>query len=268
MNPSNSSGYKLGKYRRAVLFNSNGTLAEPLRVGDGGSITNLPASSISTGRLDVQRMPNPLWNYQVPLTSFSIGTRTGSGGSQPGERHLMLMSGATAGSTARRALGALEPGWPGQSTRLRIDWSVPFEVWVTMSHAAMTTNGISRFRVGAPIEPVIGPLDRKQIGFEVRNTTIWLVTHDGTTLREVSTGASISAVNSMHGVRLRNTGTGTVQLFVGGVTSDLSSGGVSLDGPTGNGASNDTFIQVEVTNGTDAANHQIHLAQIHWLYTP
>ena len=195
----------------------------------------------------------PLNEYQFVAAHFTTGV-TGTATANVAERQLQIITGATAGSTGRIFRTAVSTGWPMSDSISGLNWSTPFQLWVAASFPNHPSGTISRYKFGAPSAPAFGPLDRKQIGLENRGGTIWLVAHDGTTLREFETTLIPGSESRFY--CLQNLGSGTVELWSGasGGTTMTKLGQVT-DGPTGNVLNpNDTAVSFESGNLSESVS--------------
>jgi hypothetical protein len=124
----------------------------------------------------------------------------------------------------------------------------------TMAQA--TTNGISRLLIGKSGTPTFAALADSGFGFEVRNLTIWIVRHNGTTLAEDSTGVTMTT-NTAYNVEVESDGAGNLNAVING-----TSYGPYTGGPTANTTTART-ISMESGNGGDSAGQifdPVHLA--------
>ena len=130
-----------------------------------------------------------------------------------------------------------------------LDWSQPIRVLIKGYRNASSANGILSLRIG----PDANTLSARGIGIDIRNQAIWLLAHDGTTLTQTNTGASISGVFAFD---LRASG-GTVQLYNKGVLVGSTTGG-----PTTIANSSENNVVWYWTNGADASNQDFWMERV------
>ena len=134
------------------------------------------------------------------------------------------------------------------------DWSRRRYVMIRFYMFASSANGVYRFCIGKGTGDGVGALSRRGIGFEIRGgSAIWLLAHNGTSLTQINTGATLQYNNNAEDIRIESDGSGTVSLFRNEVFIASTTGGpnaidTSLQSVT---------VSSEITNGGDAANNSI-----------
>jgi hypothetical protein len=117
-------------------------------------------------------------------------------------------------------------------------------------------NGVSRVLIGKAGTPTFGALAVSGFGFEVRNLTIWIVRHDGTTLSETSTGVTLTT-NVTCDIGIESDGAGNLSVLINGAAYGPYAGAPSVN------TSDARTVSMEAGNGGDA-NFQVldpvHLA--------
>jgi hypothetical protein len=152
------------------------------------------------------------------------------------------------------------------------NWTRPIALFTRVYRQFCPTNGVFRYLLGTLASSGFAyeTLSNRGIGFEIRQTRLWIICHNGTTLTQFDTGidgVSTDFSQTAAEVLLRSDGSGTVTMTVsvaGGSTQTASTTG----GPTtqGNSGQNATAYAA-VTNGASATNAQFFFTP-HLLYLP
>ena len=125
----------------------------------------------------------------------------------------------------------------------------------------MSANAVFRFLFGQLASGGFAyeTLSGRGIGFEQRQSRLWLICHDGTTLTQFDTGIN-GATSDYSGnpadIILRSDGAGTLAISVvvaGGAASTASTGGA----PTSVNTNAPSQPYAALTNGGDTTNCQI-----------
>ena len=187
------------------------------------------------------------WQWTVvPVASGWATAVTGSGTVGLGIRNLAVITGSTAGSTAR-AYTSENVGWNRGLSKSIINWSKRVELYVVLNSPAATTNGVSRLTLGKHPSDGVGPLADKGVGLQVDNLALKGIAHDGTAGTTVDLASSLS-LGVVELVKIVSDGLGNVQWYVNGVLK-----GSTTAGPTGTSGTDRVLLQVEADNGPDAA---------------
>jgi hypothetical protein len=183
---------------------------------------------------------------------------------------LEIRTSATANSTiaatnAGLIAGSIHVAGFGGDTRY-IDWSTRFRLFIKFGeYTGMTANCGYRGFIGSNMAaqtPSFANPTAKGVGFIVRhlsgsNGQIYSVLHDGTTYSEsVSSFATVNNRMS-NGLLIDSNGAGTVSYYLNGVLIGSSTGG-----PTGLSASGGTSIVFAASNGADATDTRLGIADL------
>tara|TARA_R110002110_G_scaffold224329_1_gene438088 strand:+ start:186 stop:656 length:471 start_codon:yes stop_codon:yes gene_type:complete len=124
-----------------------------------------------------------------------------------------------------------------------------FRIKFTIGMLNPATDTILRFQVGETYtKTTVSDLDKKGFGVKISNTSIAILTHDGSSLSTASAvGTLASTTKAMF--MLDSDGSGNVRLYKDGSLLNLATGG-----PTSGGSANDTAINFSVENGAGTAN--------------
>jgi hypothetical protein len=127
--------------------------------------------------------------------------------------------------------------------------------WITKS-----TNGKFFLRIGANTS-TSGDLSGRGFGICVADTTVVGQTHNGTSLNNSSTLATIGSSETVF-VVIQSDGTGNVSFYINGTFVSTITGG-----PTVNGGNN-FGISCEVLNGADSSSSRIQLSPVQIVREP
>jgi hypothetical protein len=189
------------------------------------------------------------------LALFCLGgptTVTGTGAVSQNAGNFRVNTGATASSTA--IAGYRDPVWGIVSGANAMDWTRThwFGFWFFANAASAT----STYRVlvgktqGGTL--AVGALGTKGYGFELRNTRLWLVAHNGSSITQVDTGLDYAYTTVP--VEVSKSASGTVTLKFGASTFSTS-GGPST------GSDTTVHFSSEVVNGATATSYRSDIFQ-------
>ena len=141
--------------------------------------------------------------------------------------------------------------WQSNTNATCVDWTKPVTIYGRMVRQAMPANGVFRYLLGslASAGNAYETLTGRGIGIELRQSRIWLLAHNGTSLTSLDTGIDGSTIDwngDLLEIVVRSDGSGNVSLTAslnGGSASTASTTG----GPTTRGGTTQSYAGI--TNG-------------------
>lgn len=171
-----------------------------------------------------------------------------------GVRNNQIRTLSTAGSTALATISS-DSQFSSGVTRNQINFARPM-VWTwVISREASSANGILRCKIGTP---TAGALAALGFGFQVNNTTLVGIAHNGSSLTTTATLATITAA-STYQLSAYSDGAGNMRYYVNGAEVATSTGGPTTTSGSGNGRPS-----CEATNNADSANNELYLVAFAW----
>jgi hypothetical protein len=184
------------------------------------------------------------------------GTYTLSGGSATNESptyaHLITSS-SVANSAA--AMYNDRTAWQSITNTTCIDWTKPITIYGRIIRQAMPANGVFRYLLGSLTAAGFAyeTLSGRGIGIEIRQSRIWLLAHNGSSLTSLDTsinGSTTDFNGDLLEVVIRSDGSGTVSVSAslnGGTASTATTTG----GPTSRSGSSQAYAGI--SNGASAS---------------
>lgn len=188
---------------------------------------------------------------------------TGSGGTaSAGSASLILNTSTTAGSFALYRAGLFQATLSLGRTINSINWSQYHRFTIRYTRMSnVSTDCIFRCQLGRDFNTTtIAQLNRRGIGFEIRNQRLWLLAHNGTSLAAVDSGSDAYVQAVGYEVAVESDGSGNVTLFLNGNSVATTSAG-----PTGTSSTAFDALAVELTNGTDGTVQLVYLNRYVWV---
>ena len=202
--------------------------------------------------------------YQIAFTA--------NGGSTINLFTQSILSTSSTVASSSAALYMNAATYSGGSDSGSANWTRPIALFTRVYRSACPTNGVFRYLFGSLASGGFAyeTLNNRGIGFEIRQTRLWIICHNGTSLTQFDTGidgASTDFSGTALEVFLRSDGAGNVTISVsvaGGAVQTATTTG----GPTtpGNGAQRSTAYAA-VTNGASTTQAQFFFTP-HFLYLP
>jgi hypothetical protein len=202
--------------------------------------------------------------YQIAFTA--------NGGSTTNLFTQSILSTSSTVASSSAALYMNAATYSGGSDSSSANWTRPIALFTRVYRSACPTNGVFRYLFGSLASGGFAyeTLNNRGIGFEIRQTRLWIICHNGTSLTQFDTGidgASTDFSGTALEVFLRSDGAGNVTISVsvaGGAVQTATTTG----GPTtpGNGAQRSTAYAA-VTNGASTTQAQFFFTP-HFLYLP
>jgi hypothetical protein len=152
------------------------------------------------------------------------------------------------------------------------NWTRPIALFTRVYRQVCPTNGVFRYLFGTLASGgyAYETLSNRGIGFEIRQTRLWIIAHNGTSLTQYDTGidgVSTDYSGTATEVLLRSDGSGTVTITVSvaGASAQTAS---TTGGPTTQGSNTQpSYAYAAVTNGASATQAQFWFTP-HLLYLP
>lgn len=203
--------------------------------------TQARAASSTTTVIAPSNLPSFLSGFvelQVDIGQLSSGG-TGGNGTVGSSTDFEMQTSATSGSAATYTYRFI-PNKLLLSGTTAVDFGKPVGFQVCVEVRQTTANGLIVFSftgptVGAAAVGTVARLTQRGLGFEIRNTRLWRVVHDGTTKTATDTGLDVLVNNASpfggpgsNIITCHGTGSGTYEFFLNGVSAGTSTGG-----PTG-----------------------------------
>jgi hypothetical protein len=147
-------------------------------------------------------------------------------------------------------------GWSGR-VRQGFDWSLPTAFNISIFRQSCPSTGIFRALFGCLTSPYgWGTLDGRGIGFEIRQSRIWVLAHNGTSLTSAD-----SAIDTFSGdfqqevvdIWVRSDGAGNVTL-TRSLNGGTASGYTTTGGPSATTTGTSACAWVGVNNGATASS--------------
>ena len=264
-----------GSVTTAKLANSAVTVAKISATGtpsastylDGSGAWSAPTASVSYATtsqaqdLTATTVAMSPANVRTAIRSFSrvqYNTNfTASGGSVSSLNSTITAS--LVGGTSASGTAVTYQSGNGFSGRVRqgFDWSLPTAFNVSVVRQTCPSTGIARFLFGCLTAPFGWvTLDGRGIGFEIRQSRIWLLAHNGSSLTSVDSGIDTFSGDFQQEVVdiwIRSDGAGNVTLtrsLNGGTASSYTTTGGPTATTTGTGAT----AWAGVNNGATASS--------------
>jgi hypothetical protein len=186
------------------------------------------------------------------LSATAVVGTSGAATAAQGVQMLGLYTGGNANSSVLGKSYYLSPSNVGSGAGNGINWTVPIEFTAKISMINNTTNGIFRCCFKGWYSGIGAPTDRS-IGVEIRNTRIWLMVHNGTSIAYVDSTVDVVQYRN-YALTVADDGAGNVTLWVNGTQMATSAAG-----PHTIGNNNDNVLQAESLNGVDAATYYFEI---------
>jgi hypothetical protein len=181
-------------------------------------------------------------------------TFTASGGSvqtNHSPAFVSVLSNTTANGSS--AVYLSQPLWASSKTNQGYDWSLPATFYCRAYRQQCPATGVLRYLFGTLANGGFAweTLSGRGIGFEIRQSRIWLLAHNGTSLTSSDTGIDAAASDfsgNLSEIVVRSNGSGTVTIShsLNGATASTFS---TTGGPTTITASGQPTAYIAVNNG-------------------
>jgi hypothetical protein len=185
-------------------------------------------------------------------------TFTASGGSvqtNHSPAFVSVLSNTTANGSS--AVYLSQPLWASSKTNQGYDWSLPATFYCRVYRQQCPSTGVLRYLFGALASGGFAweTLSGRGIGFEIRQSRIWLLAHNGSSLTSADTGINAAASDfsgNLSEIVVRSNGSGTVTIShsLNGATASTFS---TTGGPTTITASGQPTAYIAVNNGGTAS---------------
>ena len=185
-------------------------------------------------------------------------TFTASGGSvqtNHSPAFVSVLSNTTANGSS--AVYLSQPLWASSKTNQGYDWSLPATFYCRAYRQQCPATGVLRYLFGTLANGGFAweTLSGRGIGFEIRQSRIWLLAHNGTSLTSSDTGIDAAASDfsgNLSEIVVRSNGSGTVTIShsLNGATASTFS---TTGGPTTITASGQPTAYIAVNNGGTAS---------------
>jgi hypothetical protein len=229
-------------------------------VGPSGPYYGYASTAQSQDLTATTVVMNPA-NVRTAIRSFvrsPYGTNYTASGGTVNSLNNTVTCNLTGGASANGAAVTYHQGngWSGRF-RQGFDWSLPTAFNISITRQTCPSTGIFRALFGCLTSAYgWGTLDGRGIGFEIRQSRIWVLAHNGTSLTSVDSGIDTFSGDYQQEVVdiwIRSDGSGSVTLtrsLNGGTASSYTTTG----GPSATTTGTNACAWVGVNNGATASS--------------
>lgn len=244
-----------------TFLRGDGTFAAPTASVTYATTTQAENGTSTAVAMNPANVRSAVLGYQTLnfTQSFSASGGSNSSGNAGSPVGFTLTTGSTAGGNAGcyvSGVGGTQPLFFGTN------WSRPRAfTFRTQTPVSPSANVVWRVCFASKSSlTALGQPNNLGIGIEVRQYTVWLLAHNGTSLTQTNTGITVPS-NTPVDFLVASDGSGNVSVTV--TTASASSTGTTTGGPTTTAAvGTSNYPYAEITNGGDASNVSLMVSPI------